>query len=75
MPIRLNVTIETELYHRLKQELPPKKISAFISQAVRARLQPDRATLDAAYKAASKEPWRRRLARDWGVTEAEGWPE
>ncbi|HSF04099.1 MAG TPA: hypothetical protein VLA62_13905 [Solirubrobacterales bacterium] len=75
MPARLNVTIETDLYRRLKRELPPKKISAFISEAVRARLHPDRATLDAAYKAARKEPWRRRLARDWGPTEAEGWPD
>jgi hypothetical protein len=66
--------IERNLYHRLKQELPTKTISAFISQAGRARLQPDRATLDAAYKAASKEPWRRRLARDWRTTETEGWP-
>lgn len=75
MPVRLNVTIETELYRRLKQELPPKKISAFISEAVRARLHPDRATLDLAYKAASKEPWRRRLAGDGGPTEGEGWPD
>jgi hypothetical protein len=75
MPVSLNVAIETDLYRRLKRELPPKKISAFISEAVRARLQPDRATLDRAYKAARKEPWRRRLARDWGQTEAEGWPD
>jgi hypothetical protein len=53
----------------------PKRISAFIAQAVRAKLRPDRQALDAAYKAASKERWRRRLADDWSPTDTEGWPE
>jgi hypothetical protein len=47
---------------RLKQEVPPKKISAFISSAVRAKLHPDTKTLDAAYRAARKERWRKELA-------------
>ena len=48
--------------------------SRFINDAVRAHLHPDRATLDAAYKAARKEAWRKELAEDWDVTETEGWP-
>jgi hypothetical protein len=59
---------------RLKQELPPKRISAFIEEAVRAKLGPDRRTLDAAYQAAAKESWRRDLAGDWFPTEVEAWP-
>lgn len=75
MPVRLNITMDEDLYHRLKKELPPKGISSFINMAVRARIHPDRRTLDAAYKAASKERWRRRLVREWSPTEIEGWPE
>jgi len=74
MAVRLNITMDPNLYQRLKRELPAKQISRFINDAVRAHLQPDRATLDAAYKAARKEAWRRDLAADWDVTETEGWP-
>ena len=71
--MRLNITMDADLYDRLKHELPAKGISRFINDAVRARLRPDRRTLDAAYKAARKEAWRRELAEDWAVTEMEGW--
>lgn len=74
MVVRLNITMNEDVYRRLKKELPPKKISSFIEAAVRARLHPDPQTLDAAYKAARKETWRRKLALDWSVTETESWP-
>ena len=74
MAVRLNITMDEDLYRRLKEELPPKRISAFINEAVRARLFPDRTTLDAAYRAARRERWRKRLAEDWKHTDAEGWP-
>jgi hypothetical protein len=75
MAVRLNITMDEELYRRLKKELPPKGISAFIGQAVKEKLRPGRKALDAAYKAASRERWRRELARDWAATEGEGWPD
>ena len=75
MAVRLNITMDADLYRRLKSELPPKRISAFIADAVRSRLRPDRRTLDAAYKAASRESWRRALASEWKATEGEGWPD
>jgi hypothetical protein len=74
VPVRLNITMDEALYRRLKKELPPKRISSFIEAAVRARIHPDRATLDAAYKAASRERWRRRFSAEWSVTETEDWP-
>ncbi len=74
MPVRLNITIAEDLYRRLKRELPPKGISSFIEASVRARLFPDRATLDAAYRSARKERWREELATEWAATETEGWP-
>ena len=75
MSVRLNITMDDAVYARLKKDVRPKRISAFINDAVRAKLRPDRGTLDEAYKAASKERWRRRLADDWGPTDTEGWPE
>ncbi len=75
MAAHLSITLDEALYERLKRELPPKRISAFIEEAVRARLRPDRKTLDAAYRAAAKEPWRRGLSAEWAVTEVESWPD
>ena len=59
----------------MKGQLPPKRLSAFINEAVRARLSPDVKTLDAAYRAASRERWRRRLGREWESTKVEDWQE
>lgn len=75
MTVRLNITMDEIIYARLKKEVRANGISAFITEAVRAKLRPDRPTLDAAYRAASKERWRRRLADDWSRTDTEGWPE
>src|SRR5262249_22626447 len=75
MAVRLNITMEEDLYKRLKTELPPKRLSAFINDAVRARLRPDKAALDAGYKAARKDRARQALATEWQHTETEGWPE
>ena len=75
MAAHLSITMDEALYARLKHELPPKRISAFIEEAVRAKLRPTRAELEAAYRAASKESWRGSLDDVWRVTEGEGWPE
>lgn len=75
MAAHLSITMDEALYARLKRELPPKRISAFIEEAVRAKLRPDRKALAAAYRAAAKEQWRVRLAREWSATEVDAWPE
>ncbi len=75
MATRLNITMDEDLYQRLKAELPARGISAFINAAVRAQLRPDRASLDAAYRSAREEPWRNRLVDEWAATDVEGWPE
>jgi len=74
MPVRLNITMDDDVYARLKKEVPPKKLSAFITGAVRARLHPDDKALNTAYRAASKEHWRAGLSEDWKHTEGEKWP-
>jgi len=75
MPVRLNIIMEETVYKRLKQQVPAKRMSAFINEAVRMKLRPDKKDLDAAYKAARREAWRRTLSEDWTATETEGWPE
>ena len=74
MPVRLNITIDEDIHKRLKGELPPKGISRFINDAVRARLRPGRDELDRAYQAAAKERWRRSEADDWATVDIEDWP-
>ena len=74
MRVRLNITMDEALYKRLKKDLPHRRIGSFIEAAVRARIHPDRATLDAAYRAAAREPSRGRMASDWFATETEDWP-
>jgi hypothetical protein len=75
MSAHLNITMDEALYLRLKKELPPKRISAFIEEAVRAKLKPSKSDLEAAYKAAAKESWRTQFAEDWSWTETDEWPE
>ena len=75
MPVRLNITIDKDIHERLKHDLPPKGISRFINDAIRARLRPSDEELDEAYRAAAREKWRRSDAREWSATELESWPE
>jgi hypothetical protein len=65
MSVRMNNTMDDDLYARLKKEVPPKKLSAFIVGAIRAKLRPDAKTMNAVYQAASKEQWRAGMAEDW----------
>jgi hypothetical protein len=74
MSVRLNITMDEALYRRLKRDLPPKRISAFINEAVRARLRPGREALDRAYRLAAIERDRQAVADEWSATETEDWP-
>ena len=73
--VHLNITLDDELYRRLKDKAPSKKMSAFIAEALRERLGPTPAELAEGYKKAARERWRRTLADDWAATETEAWPE
>ena len=55
------------------ETVPSEKLSVFISEAVRAQLNPDAKTLQAAYRVASKEQWRTSLADHWSHIGGEGW--
>ena len=65
MSVRVNITMDDDVYARLKKEVIPKKLSAFIAGAVLAKLHPGARTLNAAYQSASREQWRAGLAEDW----------
>jgi hypothetical protein len=70
--VHLNITLDEELYERLKAQAPAKKLSAFIADALRAaRWGPDEAELARAYEEAANEPWRRALQDEWATTEAD----
>ena len=73
--VHLNITLDEELYRRLKAQTPAKKLSAFIAAALRAKLRPSPEELEAGYRAAAKDSWRRSLAEDWSATDVEAWPE
>jgi hypothetical protein len=73
--VHINITLDEDLYRRLKARVAPKKLSAFIACALEARMGPGRDELDEAYRVASREPWRKRLADEWAATETEAWPE
>lgn len=73
--VHLNITLDEELYRRLKARAPAKKLSAFIADALRARLGPSAEELGQAYREAAKEPWRKALVDEWSSTEVEAWPE
>lgn len=62
---RLSIRLDDDLYARLKKEVPSKKLSAFITGAVLAKLRPDARTLNAAYQAVSKEQWSAGVVEDW----------
>ena len=65
MPARLIITMDDDLYVRLKKKVPFQNLSAYITEAVRAKLRPDAKSLNVAYQAASKEQWRAGVAEDW----------
>jgi hypothetical protein len=73
--MHLNITLDEDLYRRLKARVAPKKLSAFIAEALGAKMGPGREELAQAYRAASREPWRKRLTDEWTATETEAWPE
>jgi hypothetical protein len=75
MPVRLNITMDEDVHERLKRDLPPKGISRFINDALRARLRPSREQLDTTYRAAAREKWRLSETREWAGTDVESWPE
>ncbi len=75
MSVRLNITIDEEVYAQLKRQVPPERLSAFINAAVKSKLLPCKQALDEAYKAASRETWRQTLSENWQFTDVEGWPQ
>ena len=71
----LSITLTDAIYRRLKREIPPKQISRFIEEAVQKRLRPSPKELEAAYKAAAKEPWRDAMTQAWDEVGLADWPE
>lgn len=69
MSVRIAITMDDDLHARLKKKVPTQGLSAFITDAIRAKLRQDAKTLNAAYQAASNEQWRAGVAEDWKHTD------
>ena len=65
MSVRITITMGDDLYARLKEKVPSQNLSAFITEAVRAKLRSDAKALNVAYQAASKEQWRAGVVEAW----------
>ena len=77
--VHLNITIDEELYERLKTAAPSKKMSAWIAAAIQAKLRPSHEELARGYQESEQErasdPELRALVADWSAFDGEGWPD
>jgi hypothetical protein len=69
----MSVTIEEQLYHLLKKTAGPRGMSKFIAQALKDRLDSSQHTLYQEYLAASTDPDRQEVLRDWDGIDTESW--
>lgn len=74
MAVRLRITMSEATCRRLRRQVPPGRINAFIARAVRRQLPPESGPLDDAYRAASREAWRRELEAEWAATDGDQGP-
>ena len=78
MTIRTTISLDEELYAKLKQFTKPRGINQFVNEAVREKCQQvERETIENLMKAgylATKSD-RASLNEDWQTVDGEGWPE
>ena len=69
----MSVSIDDQLYHRVKQAAGPRGMSRFISEAVQAKLCSTENDLRKEYAAAERDRSRRKELADWDGVDGEGW--
>lgn len=73
---RINITLPTSLLLQLNQEIPAGKRSKFIANAVSERLKKKRDIQKELVKSLKTNyNFYKKVAKEWEVTEIEGWPE
>lgn len=73
---RINITLPTPLVRQLRSEIPAGKRSKFIANAVSDKLTSKRSIqkeLERSLKA--NYAFYKNIAKEWAVTEIEGWPD
>ena len=69
----LSVTLDEDLYGRLRKAAGSRGVRQFVEQTLRERLSPRRQALYREYLAASSDPDRLEVLKDWDAIETEGW--
>ena len=69
----MSITINEDLYRLLKKTAGPRRMSSFISAALRDRLRQHSKSLETEYRAAERDRRRAQVLADWAVTETESW--
>lgn len=62
-----------ELHSHLKVFVGPKKMSQFVTQAVREKLEKEELSLRSAYRSAAKDIERVKECAEWDSLDGEGW--
>lgn len=69
----MSISIEDELFRRLKRTAGSRGMSRFIAEAVREKLKESEGRLQHEYQEAAGDPERRETLEDWDAIETEGW--
>lgn len=69
----MSVTLDEDLYGKLRKAAGPRGVRRFVEQTLRERLRPPRQALSREYLAASRDPDRLEVLKDWDALETEGW--
>lgn len=69
----LSITLSDHLYDRLKHNIPPRRISKFVSEALEMKLDEKQHELYKAYLEAAMDHDREAEAKEWDVVNIEAW--
>lgn len=69
----LSITIEDKLYNSLKQNIPSRQISKFVSEALSDKLEQEHDKLYKAYLEASRDTERENSLSEWDALSLEAW--
>jgi hypothetical protein len=61
----MSISIDESLHYKLKHNVPAKKISMFVSQAIKKELDAVESELRAAYTEAEQDSARQKELKDW----------
>ena len=73
--INITVSMPGEIHEKLQSYVGKKKISSFVSMAVKNELDKQINELKMAYKEADKDPDRKKLIEEWDKITLENWNE